>query len=253
MVQQVTLQLGQGNDAVAVFIRAIAACGGYSPYHRAGKISRAYRGLALLCAGPEPAFLRAPGGADHLVIRPLKHVVKGGVNPLADHRAGVARVQNQHLHPGNFVKHLPQASGGYAFLTLAVGQQQRHVAVKLPLRPYAVGADVEVAYIPRLRLGEGSLNQLLQLLRRGHVVAAGDKGFQVHGAAGERVGHLYHIVGRGGGGVLLGHKAVAAHQQGAVHALGPGRKGQKAQPCQQPKPRKATDSHGHASFPPCLK
>ena len=90
--QQIGGQLRQGNGAVVVDIGAIAALGADAVDQRAGEIPRAGQRAALGVPGPEPAFLRAAGGAQHLVIFPLKHIFKGRVHALAQHGAAAAGV-----------------------------------------------------------------------------------------------------------------------------------------------------------------
>ena len=231
--QEVPLQLGEGDAAVPVVIRAVAAGDGQPAGHRRGEVPCAHQRLVLIPALPEPAFLRPAGGAEHLVLCPLEHVVVGGVHALADDRAGVARVQDQHLGAGDGIEDCPQLRGGDALLPVAVGEQQGHLPGGGALLPETVGADVEVAHIPGVRAVEGGMDQLLQLRRAAHVAPAGDQVFQVHGAAGEGLGHAGHVVGGGGGGGGLGDEVVAAHQQGAVKPFRQDGGAEKARACQR--------------------
>ena len=78
---------GQGDDAVAILIRAEAARTGERIRQRAGEVPRARQPLAADFTRPVPAFLLAAGRADDIVIIARKQVLERFLHTLANHCA----------------------------------------------------------------------------------------------------------------------------------------------------------------------
>ena len=182
-LQQAAAKLGQGDGAVAVLIRAEAARAGERIRQRAGEVPRARQPLAADFARPVPAFLLAAGRADDIVIIARKQVLERLLHALANHCAGVACVQQQHFFAGNRVEHAAQLIRRNALFGFAVGEQERHQPVHGGV-PQPVGADVEVADVVRVRIGECFANEGNQRGRGRQPVFAGDDGLHVKRAAG---------------------------------------------------------------------
>ena len=219
VAQQVPAQLGQGDLTVPVIVSGKVSLGRNGPHQCAGKISCAGQALALDIAGPEPAFFRAAGGTDHRVVLAGKNIIQLGGNALAQHGAGVACVDDQHLLPGNLVKDGAQHVRGDRRFPLTVGEQQRHLCGGHAFFPYAVGGEVEIAHIVVIRSGEGIQDGGCQVARGGQSIRVAEDHIEVHGAAGEGLRHSQYIIGGGRRGVRLAEEAVAAYQQRAVDAI----------------------------------
>ena len=129
----------------------------------------------------------------------------------------MACVQQQHLFAGNRVEHAAQLIRRNTLLGFAVGEQERHQPIHGGI-PQPVGADVEVADVVRVRIGECFANEGDERGGGGQPVFAGDDGLHVKRAAGKGIRHAQDVIAGGWGGVGLGEEAVAAHEQRAIDA-----------------------------------
>ena len=170
----------------------------------------------------------------------------------------MAGVDHQHLDALDLIEHGAQHIGGHSGLLFAVGEQQRHAAGAHAVLPHAMGTDIEIADVVRVRLGKSVQHHARQISGGGEALGLEHQRFQGQGAAGERFCHPVHIVEGGGGSLRLAEKAVAADQQRPVDAafrrilsrrcklLRPGNQGQE-QPQRQQNTQHTT--HGFPSLP----
>ena len=218
MVRQAAFELGEGDFAVPVVIGGEVPFGGDGTDQRTGKVSGAGQPFAVDIPGPEPALLRAAGGADDDVILACKYIGQLGVHALAQHGAGMAGVNDEHLFAADLIEHRPEHPGGDGGFPFAVGEQQRHLAGGHAFLPDAVGADVEITHIVLVCGGKGVEDHRSQIAGGGQALGTGHEDVEFHRAAAERFLHADDVVVGGGRRCGLGKKAVAADQQRPVDA-----------------------------------
>ena len=209
-------QLFQAHLSVPVRINLVRIARTQGAVHCRCKISCSCIGVFL--RAPKPAVLQRTAGGQHLA-RAVGEPVHAVSAAAADHRAGVAGVQDQGFLTRHVIQDLLQLFRLEVFLTLSVGKQQHHLFF---LAKQTVGAQVNQRPVRVVRVPEDILHQLFKAFDRPgpvHIPLYPD--FTGKEVRQQRL-HRFHVVGACGLGIRHGYKLVAPDQQASGYAVSPG-------------------------------
>ena len=214
IVVNVLIRLGQGDAPVVVHIRSEIALSAQRIAKHGGKIAGPAGHGVPVGPLPIPAGFAASGAAEHFIIQIAKqHPVRSPGQALADERAGIARIQNDHLLPWNLIQNFLKCQGVQAFLPGSIAENQGSGGIAGALVKDPVSADIQQRNIRFFCVSQRTLHHILKLRYRSDGAGRGaDQGVS-SGIRHEGFGQATNIVLRGGIGVFLFNEIITADQQ----------------------------------------